>query len=156
MTANMLGSALAIAALGIGLAACGSDSSKSDGPKLAKAELISQANAICDAAQTSAKSVTAPESFADPAAAAEYFDQVAPIGQVQAKALQALTPADDVKADYEAFTDAQQEATDLVVQIQEKAHDKDQSAFKDIEKLPASGQKVVAAASKLGAETCAK
>lgn len=160
MYARKISGGLAVIVLGIGLGACGSSNKSSSGgggggSKLAKADLIAKANAICADTQTKAKAVKAPASIADPAVAAKYLDQIAPITAKETADLNALTPADDVKADYTTFLSAQKEANDLIQLIKHKADTKDASGAKDLQKAASTGQKVADAATKLGATTCA-
>jgi hypothetical protein len=144
-----------------GLTACGSSDKKSSGgnggsgAKLAKADLIAKANAICAATQTKAKSIKAPASISDPTVAAKYLDQIAPITAKETADLAALRPADTELASYTDFINAQKTANDLIQLIRHKADTKDASGVKDLQKAAATGQKVADAATKLGATTCA-
>jgi hypothetical protein len=148
---------LAVAATSVGLAACGSSSDSSgssSGSGLSRTAIASKANAICKKAQTDAQAIEAPASYDDPAVAAQYFDQVAPITDAETKALLALEPADDVKADFTALTDAQTEANTLLQTIKQKADTKDATGLDDLKKVQPAGDKVAAAAEKLGAKSC--
>lgn len=147
---------LTIAAMSIGVTACGSSDSDSGGSSsaLSKSALLTKVDAICTKAQTDAQAVEAPASYADADVAAKYFDQVAPITDTETKALLALKPADEVKDDYAAFTQAQTEANDLLQTIRKKADSKDASGMEDLKKVEPAGQKVSAAAKKLGSKTC--
>jgi hypothetical protein len=149
---------LTIAAMSIGVTACGSSDSDSGGSSssdtLSKSALLTKVDAICTKAQTDAQAVEAPASYEDPTVAAKYFDQVAPITDTETKALLALKPADAVKDDYAAFTQAQTEANDLLQTIKQKADSKDASGLDDLKKVAPAGEKVSAAAKKLGSKTC--
>ena len=160
MSARKFGSAMAVAVLSAGLAACGSSSnnkssSSGSGPALAKGALIAKANAICLATQTAARKVKAPASLQNPTVAAKYLDKIAPITAKETTDLQALKPADEVKADYTAFLAAQNAANSLIQTIKHKADTKDASGLKDLQKAAGTGQKVADTANKLGATTCA-
>jgi hypothetical protein len=148
---------LTIAAMSIGVTACGSSSDSggsSSSDALSKSALLTKVDAICTKAQTDAQAVEAPASYEDPAVAAKYFDQVAPITDTETRALVALKPADEVKDDYAAFTQAQTEANDLLQTIKQKADSKDASGLDDLKKVQPAGEKVSAAAKKLGSKTC--
>jgi hypothetical protein len=147
--------AATIAAMSVGLAACGSSSSSSSSSDtLSRGDIVSKAEAICTKAQTDAKAIPAPGDLTDPTAAAAYFDKVAPITQTETDALLALKPGDDVKADYTAFTKAQTNANDLLQTIMKKADSKDASGLDDLKKVAGVGDAVSTAAKKLGAKTC--
>jgi hypothetical protein len=148
---------LTIAAMSIGVTACGSSSDSggsSSSDALSKSALLTKVDAICTKAQTDAQAIEAPASYQDPTVAAKYFDQVAPITDTETKALVALKPADEVKDDYAAFTRAQTEANDLLQTIKQKADSKDASGLDDLKKVQPAGEKVSAAAKKLGSKTC--
>jgi hypothetical protein len=148
---------LTIAAMSIGMTACGSSSDSggsSSSDALSKSALLTKVDAICTKAQTDAQAIEAPASYQDPTVAAKYFDQVAPITDTETKALVALKPADEVKDDYAAFTRAQTEANDLLQTIKQKADSKDASGLDDLKKVQPAGEKVSAAAKKLGSKTC--
>lgn len=148
---TMMGAALAATA--VGMAACGSSSDTSS-DALSRSALVAKANAICTKAETDAKAVQAPTSYQDATVAARYFDQIAPITDAETKQLVALQPADDVKDDYAAFTKAQTDANTLLQSIRHKADTKDASGMDDLTKVAPAGDKVSAAATKLGAKTC--
>jgi hypothetical protein len=144
--------ALAVLATSASLAACGSSSDKASG--LSRTDIASKANAICKKAQADAQAIEAPASFQDANVAAKYFDQVAPITDTETKALLALKPDDDAKADFTALTDAQSAANDLLQTIKHKADTKDATGLYDLKKVQPAGAKVTAAAEKLGAKSC--
>lgn len=158
MNVRRIGGGLAIVALGVGVAACGSSSSKSTttATGLTRAQLVSQANTICATAQTASSAIKAPASLADATVAAKYFDQVAPITDTETQALKALVPASEAQADYAAFVAAQDGANTLLQTIRQKADTRDASGLQDLKQVPATSQRVAAAASKLGAATCAQ
>ena len=147
---------LTIAAMSIGVTACGGSDSggSSSSDALSKSALLTKVDAICTKAQTDAQAIQAPASYQDANVAAKYFDQVAPITDTETKALLALEPADEVKDDYAAFTQAQTEANDLLQTIKKKADSKDASGLDDLKKVQPAGEKVSAAAKKLGSKTC--
>jgi hypothetical protein len=140
-------------ALGAGLSACGSSSSSSG---LSRSKLIAQADAICSATQKAATAVKAPASFTDAQVAAAYFDQIGPITDKETSDLKALSPAGDVKTDWNAFIAKQVAANDLLQTIKQKADAKDPSGLQDLSKVQAAGTAVAGAATKLGAKTCAQ
>jgi hypothetical protein len=144
---------LAIMVAGVGLSACGSSSDSGD-KGLSRSALVAKANAICKKAQTSAEAIQAPASFADPTTAAAYFDQIAPLTETETNDLLALKADDDAQADFAAFTKAQSAANDLLQTIKGKADSKDASGLDDLKKVQPAGDRVAAAAKKLGATTC--
>jgi hypothetical protein len=143
---------LALAA-GLGLAACGGSSKKDSG--LSKSALASKANAICKAATASLSSVDAPGDINDPAAAAKYFGQVAPLHQKETDQLAALKPADAAKADWTAFMARQNANNALLKTILTKAQNKDASGLDDVKKLDAYNTSYGVVAKKVGATQCA-
>jgi hypothetical protein len=148
---------LTIAAMSVGVAACGSDSdsaSSSGSDTLSKSALVTKMDAICTKAQDDAKAIDAPSDYRDPTVAAAYFDQVAPITDTETRQLAALEPADEVKDDYAAFTKAQTEANDLLQTITKKADSKDATGLDDLKKVEPAARKVSVAAEKLGSKTC--
>ena len=162
MNFSSVAAGLAIVAMGVGVSACGSSSDSASGGSgdssaskgLSRTALTAKVDAICTKAVTDSQQITAPTSFADAAVAAKYFDQVAPITASETKAILALEPADDVKADFTAFTTAQSEANDLLQTIKSKADSQDASGMDDLKQVAPAGEKVAAAAKKLGATTC--
>jgi hypothetical protein len=148
---TMMGAALAATA--VATAACGSSSDKG-GDALSRSAIVAKANAICTKAETDAKAVQAPASYRDATVAARYFDQIAPITDTETRALVALKPADDVRDDYAAFTRAQTDANTLLQSIRHKADTRDASGMDDLNRVAPAGDRVSAAATKLGAKTC--
>lgn len=146
-------STAALIALTLGLGACGD--SGGSGSTLARTDLIAKANQICTTAQSKSAAIQAPKSLADPVQAAKYFDQVAPITAEETADLKALEPDGDAKSDWNAFVSAQAAANSLLQQITHKADAHDPTGLQDLRKAPAAGQKVAAAATKLGASNCA-
>jgi hypothetical protein len=142
---------IALAVLGIGIAGCGGGSSK-----LSRAKIVSKADAICAKAKKDAGN-TAPslQQLQDATVAAKYFDKIAPIVQKRTDDLAGLKPADDVKADYDAFISAQQASNALLQKIRQKADKKDPSGLQDLQTAGPTNQKLIDAANKLGAKTCA-
>ncbi|WP_354700755.1 hypothetical protein DSM112329_01042 [Paraconexibacter sp. AEG42_29] len=144
-------------AAALGLVACGGDDESSG---LSKADLAKQADVICQTAKTASLKITAPADFgqptSDPAEAAAYLEKIAPITRKEATDLKALEPADDVKADWDAFTAKESELADFLDGLLAKAKAKDESGLKDLERVPQLGAEFSAAATKIGASGCAK
>jgi hypothetical protein len=153
MNSRSAAAGLAIAAMSVGLAACGSSKSDDDGG-LSRKDISAQANAICKKAITASQAVTAPTSFEDAKVAAAYFDKIAPITEIETTALLALKPGDEVKSDYAAFTKAQTEANALLQTIKQKADSQDRSGLDDLKKVQPAGDAVSVAAKKVGATDC--
>jgi hypothetical protein len=160
MNWSTVAAGMAIAAMSVGVTACGSSSSSSAGDGgggdkgLSRTALNAKVDAICTKAVTASQAIEAPASFEDATVAAKYFDAVAPITDSETTAILALEPADDVKADFTAFSSAQSEANTLLQTIKAKADSQDASGMDDLSKVAPAGAKVSAAAKKLGATTC--
>jgi hypothetical protein len=153
---------LAIVAAAAGLSACGSSSSSSSSTPtasgLSQAELATKANAICATAQAQASKLTVPSGAtlaSDAVAAAAYFDKLFPITDKETKDIQALTPAAAAASVWQTFVTAQVAADQLLQTIKQKADAKDPSGLADLAKVQPAGQVVAAAATKVGAGTCA-
>jgi hypothetical protein len=150
-TRTSVAAVLVVTAIGASIAGCGGGSKG-----LSKADLDTKANAICKTGGDKIKAVPAPSTtdIQDATKAAAYFDKIVPIAQDATNQLAALKPADDVKADWDAFIIAQKNATALLVSIQHKADVKDRSGLSDLTKYPALDQAVNTAADKVGATGC--
>jgi hypothetical protein len=162
MKTTPIASGLALLALTTGLAGCGSGSSTKSTTAttptagLSRAELVAKANMICATARSQAAPYPAPANIAtDAAAAAAYFDKIFPITDAQTKALQALPPAADVAGDWRAFVDAQVAADQLLQMLKQRADAQDPKGIALLAKEQPAGQRIAAAASRLGANTCA-
>jgi hypothetical protein len=159
MNWSSVAAGLTIVTMGVGVSACGSSSSSASsddgGAKgLDRKALATKLDAICTKAIDASKAIEAPASFEDPAVAAKYFDQIAPITDTETKAILALEPADDVKADFATFTTAQSAANTLLQTIKTKADTQDPTGLDDLKKVEPAGQSVADAAKKLGATSC--
>jgi hypothetical protein len=137
-----------VTALGVSVAGCSSSK------PLSKADLDTKANALCQAAGNKIKTIPTPSNIRDATQAAAYFDKVVPIITDVTNSLANLKPADDVKADWNAFITAQKAETAAFVSIQHKADVKDSSGLTDLEKVPPLDQAVNAAATTVGATGC--
>jgi hypothetical protein len=155
---------LAALALTVGLSACGSSSSSGSSTStpatttagLSRTALAARANTICATASAASGAIKAPTDIASNAAsAAGYFDKVYPITDAETKELQALTPDAAAAADWQAYVSAQVAADTLLLTIKQKADAKDPSGLNDLKQVAPAGVKVAAAASKIGATTCA-
>jgi hypothetical protein len=147
---NITRLAVPMAAASLGLAACGGSSDK-----LSKDDLAKKANAICAKTEKAGKAIAAPKDITDPAQAAAYFDKVAPLTHKETTDLQALKPADEVKDDWKAFTDAEAKADAVVQGVKTKADKKDPSGLQDLQKITGLSATVSNAAKKVGATGCA-
>ena len=117
-------------AAGLGLAACGGGGTDEPGSaKLARAELVAKADAICRAGEQAVSAIDAPADFSDAKAAADYFEKVAPLNDKQTDELAALVPADAVKADWQPVIDAQNEGNELLKRLRDKAKAADASGL---------------------------
>lgn len=162
MTRTRIAGGVAVLALAACLTACGSSGSSGSGPGensapgLSRAELATKADLICATATSKARPITEPATIAsDATAAAAYFDLVFPISDRETKDLQALTPAADVARDWRAFVTAQVAADQLLLTLKQKADAKDPSGLAFLGKVQPAGKKIAAAATKIGAMTCA-
>jgi hypothetical protein len=139
----------AVAALGV--IACGGSSDD----KLSRSELADNANKTCAKYQAQLRAVREPADITDATQAASYFRSVQRIGHKARGELTKLKPADDVKADYDAYLAAQAEGMRLLDTLLNKAEARDRSGLQDLQKLVPLGKKTSAAASKAGLTTCA-
>jgi hypothetical protein len=138
----------------LALSACGGDDKSK---ALTKDELGTKASAICKTADTAANKLDEP-SVSDfqqkPEVAASYLDKLSPIAHKQNDALHALTPAADVKADWNALLDKSQAVTDLFDKVLAKAKAKDPSGFTDLQNATPLTTAFSDAAKKVGASDC--
>jgi hypothetical protein len=163
MKTTTMAGGLAALALTVAISACGSSSSSSStstpatsASGLARTALAARANTICATATAASGAIKAPADLASNAtAAAAYFDKVYPITDAETKELQALTPDSAASADWQAFVSAQVTADQLLLTIKQKADTKDASGLNDLKQVAPAGAKVAAAATKIGATTCA-
>jgi hypothetical protein len=143
-------------AAGLGLAACGGGGSDEQGSaKLARAEIVAKADAICRAGEKAVSAIDAPADLSDAKAAAAYFEKVAPLNDKQTDELAALVPADAVKADWQPVIDAQNEGNELLKRLRDKAKAADASGLEDLKTFATVTGEFGAAARKLGAKACA-
>jgi hypothetical protein len=143
---------VAVGALGLALGACGGSSSSG----LSRDALVKKADAICASAIAAGKGISPPASFQDATVAAAYFDKVEPITEDATTKLEALKADSSVSADWNAYIAARKAGLTFLQSIRHKADTKDPSGLADLRRAPAVQQRVVAAATKLGATTCAQ
>ncbi len=162
MKTTRIAGGLAVLALAAGVSACGSSSSSSSSSAaagasgLSRAELAAKANMICATAKGQSSGITAPANIgADATAAAAYFDKIFPITDAETKEIQALQPAPAAAADWQSFVSAQVAADQLLLRLKTNADAKNPKGLADLAKVQPAGQKVAAAATKVGATTCA-
>jgi hypothetical protein len=161
MKTTRIAGGLAVLALAAGVSACGSSSSSSSSTAagasgLSRAELVAKANMICATAKGQSGTITAPANIgADAAAAAAYFDKIFPITDAETKEIQALVPSPAAAADWQSFVSAQVSADQLLLRLKTNADAKNPKGLADLAKVQPAGQKVAAAATKVGATTCA-
>lgn len=139
-----------------GLAACGDDDGGSGGSggALAKAELVKEADRICEAAAKELGKVGQPQNIADAAQASEYFGKVTQVTTKLQKDLEGLEPASDVKAQWDAFISEQGKATKLLEDVAAKAKAKDASGLAQLQDLDKIGTSVQQKADALGLDGC--
>lgn len=152
-TRRAVASALAVVALGATLAGCGSSSGGGKSvAALSRTQLDAAANAICLAEEAAGKAVPTPSDITSAQQAATYFDQVDPIISGATAKLDALKPASDVSAAWEAFIAARDTFSSKMHAIREKADAADRSGLTDLQNL--STADLAAAATKVGATSC--
>lgn len=152
MTKTMVGVLASVVALGLG--ACGGDDDDGGGA-LAKADLAKKANEICAKYDKEAEGVKQPTNLANANEAAPYFRKIHEIGANRQKDLEGLEPADDVKANYDAFLTAQKAIVDVVDQIATAAESKDaQKGAQLLQQAQTLDKPSEDAAKKIGANTC--
>jgi hypothetical protein len=154
-TKTMMGLIACVAALG--LSACGGDDDDGgSGDTLAKAEIAKKANEICKKYDKEANGIKEPTNIANATEAAPYFRSIHEVGQKRQDDLEALKPADDVKADYESFITEEKKLVDLVDQIATAAEKKDAAKGQQLlESAQTADKPAEAAAKKIGANSCA-
>ncbi len=145
---------LAAATAGAGLAACGGSGDKGS-DTLTRAQLVTKANAICTAGEKAASAIDVPSDFSDAKAAAAYFEQVAPLNQKQTDDLAALVPAADVKDDWQAVIDKQNEGNELLKSLLAKSKAQDASGLQDLQTFTTVAGEFGSASKKLGSKACA-
>jgi hypothetical protein len=146
-TAACLATVVAFGALAAG---CGASSG------LSKSALDAKANAICGAEAKAGEAVPAPSNIQDATQAAAYFDKVEPIVSGATTKLEALKPGSSIKTDWNAYIALRKQETTLLQTVRQKADAKDPSGLADLDKEPDLAKKVDAAATKVGAATCAE
>lgn len=124
------------------LAGCGDDG-------LDRAELAQRAEAICVEYDREARALGELD-LADTEAAAAYFEQAADLAQRQQGELEALTPADDARAAFDAFVEASDRARAALAEAAETTPTRE-ALLAEIEPLAAD---IDAAARELGADAC--
>jgi hypothetical protein len=143
---------LAIAALALGLGACGGGSAKEK--TLSKPQLATQAGAICQNYKDRIDAIPQPAGQSGAQAALAYYEQTRPVLDETVAKLAALKPAAAVKADWTSYVNSQRKASqllgDLVTQV--KSGNKDvQSILTQITKTVDDGD---TAAKRIGANAC--
>jgi hypothetical protein len=145
--------AAVVAALGATLAGCsGGGGSASSGGPLTRAQLITEANAICAAEVSAGERIPHPDDIQDPTQAAEWLDQVDPLISSTTNKLAALQPDGSAASDWSTFIRLRKAFTNKMHEIRAKADAKDRSGLKDLLRLSTTA--LAAAAEKVGAKTC--
>jgi hypothetical protein len=159
MTLTFRRGALALAAAAtLAVAGCGGDDEGGGGggDALSKSELVEEANAICAKYAKEGDALKPPENIGDPSQAADFFDKANDIARRQQDDLEALTPAEDVKAQYDAMTRATGKATTLLADLTKAAESKDaEEGAKLLQDLQPVSDEVDKTARALGVTNCA-
>jgi hypothetical protein len=125
------------------------------GDGLDKKALADKANAICSKYSKQGEALGSPD-LADPKKAEDYFTKAKDLAGKQQDELEGLTPAKDVKSDYDALTKATGDATTLLGDLADAASAKDQKKGVElVQKLTPISAAVDSAAKKIGATNCA-
>ena len=151
--------ALTVATLGAALAGCGGGSSgggTTGGGALSRDQIVEKANAICAAEASAGEAIPQPSNIQDADQAAAYFDQVDPLISSTTTKLAALKPDSDVAADWNAYVALRKEFATLMHTVREKADAADRTGLQDLQNSQDLTTRVEAAATKVGADTCAK
>jgi hypothetical protein len=90
----------AIALVGAG---CGSSSSSSNSSGLSKAQLAAAVNPLCTNFVAQGKTIPPPANNATPQELGAYLDKLIAFANTLSASIQALKPADSVKADFNAY-----------------------------------------------------
>lgn len=146
----------------LALGACGSDDKGTTSATttaaapagLDQAALATKANAICKTANDKAKTVDEPQVSGGAAAVSAYFAALAAIAADQQQSLEALTPADAVKAKWETFLQLNREATETVQELPAAIKDSEAKAKALSAKVGTLSPKINAAADAFGATIC--
>jgi hypothetical protein len=140
----------AIAALALGVTACGGGDDK-----LSKADLGKKANAICKDFDKKIAAVPQPTGARNVGTAAAYYDQTRPIVNDLIAKLDKLEPEDSIKKDWTTFVDKQNEAARLLTELIKQIKDRDEAAQQTLSKINAAVETGSAAARRAGATACA-
>jgi hypothetical protein len=125
------------------------------GDGLDKKALADKANAICEKYSKQGEALGSPD-LADPKKAEDYFSKATDLANKQQDELEALKPADDIKADYAKLTKATGDATGLLGDLAAAAKAADQKKGVElVQKLTPISAAVDEAAKKVGADSCA-
>lgn len=139
----------AIAALALGLAACGGDD------KLSKADLGKKANAICKDFDKKIAAVPQPIGARNVGTAAAYYDQTRPIVNDLIRQLDKLEPEDSLTKDWTTFVDKQKEAARLLTDLIKQIKERDDTAQQTLTQINTAVETGSAAARRAGATACA-
>ena len=152
MTASLRAAGLlAATTTTLALGACGGGGDET----LSKSELAAKANAICKTYNAKVNAVPHPKSLSDAGQAATYYAAVTKLAVEQQGKLKALKPADDVKADWNAYIDLADQGDETIKAITAAARAQDAAKGGTlIAKINALAPKINAAADKVGATTC--
>jgi hypothetical protein len=142
--------AVAVGVAAFAAAGCGS------GDALSRADLRAKANDICAKYSKEGDALKAPDDIGDPKQAQAFFDKAHDIAKRQQDDLEALTPADEVKDDYQALTKATGKATTLLGDLAQAAQDSDaDKGARLLRRLQPDSKAVDEAAKAVGATRCA-
>lgn len=124
--------AVCAATCAVAIGACGGSSSSG----LSQAELAKKVNAACAAYTKAVGAITPPSDFATNAkAAAAYLDKAKPLVHQEASTIEALKPADSIKATFETYLKDGQHQVALFDSADSKAHAQDPSGLQDLAAL---------------------
>lgn len=122
---------------------------------LGKQALADAANTICADFTEQGKNLGQPD-LTDPENAADYFGKAEDLAREQQSRLEALEPAEGVKADYDKLMAATDKATKLLADLAAAAEAKDQAKGDDLlQQLTPLATEVSDAADAIGAGDCA-
>ncbi len=132
----------------VAITGCGGSST------LSKQELVNKANAICKSTRDAAVKIQPPTS-SDAKSQAAYWDKAAPLLDKAVTQLSALNPDSSAKANWTVFVNTLKQVNDLYKKATAKFDAGDASGQKYIDQTRGLALQANAAATKVGASTCA-
>lgn len=141
---------LVLAALALGLAACGDE----EQDEQTSAELREAANKICDKYEKRIDEIEEPGNVRNSEQAEAYFGEVAGVVESAELDFSALDPNDELDEEWNAFVRTQREGKDLLTRVAEKATKRDRSYINDLSEIERIDRESDERARRVGASGC--